>query len=167
MSLLEPSVQFNKKQHKKKNNEKGFTLLELVLVVAITVILAATSVPLLLNVTSRNRANAVSREVVSALRLAQKRSMSGLQDSEFGVYFDDSSKQFIVFRGASYGLNPSDDLVFNYASSITISQSFSSSEVNLEKITGSTADTGTIAITDTSGNAESISVSSQGKIELQ
>lgn len=169
MNLREPLGLSRQKMRQRGavQKQKGFTLVELILVIALIAIIAASSIPLLGNVTSQNRTNATAREVVSALRLAQQKAMAGNQDSEFGVYFDDINKEFTVFRGASYGVNPSDDITFDYEDSVVVSQSFAGDEVNIQKLTGSTSDVGTIAISDSSGSSEAITISSQGKIELQ
>lgn len=149
------------------HNEKGFTLVELILVIAIIAILAGATVPVLGNFTQRTQIDSTAREVVSALRFAQQKSMANENDSEFGVYFDDANNEFIVFRGSSYGSFPAEDRVFTYPDSITISQGFASSEVNFEKLTGETADIGSITISNNVDGLFTVTTSSLGKIELQ
>lgn len=148
------------------HSEKGFTLLELILVIAIIAILAAATVPLMGNFNQRTQVDAVAREVVSALRFAQQKSIATESDSQFGVYFDDSNNQFIIFRGSVYGSFPAEDRVYSYSNAITVSQTFPLNEVNFEKGTGNTIDVGSISVTNNIGGSFAVTVSGQGKIEL-
>lgn len=148
------------------NSQNGFTLIELILVVSIIAIIAAGSIPFLASFNQRSQGDAVAREVVSALRFAQQKAVASENDSQFGVYFDDPSNEFIIFRGASYGVNPAEDRVFSYEDSVTISQGFAGDEVNFEKVTGNTSDAGTINIITSTGVSYPVTISSLGKIEL-
>lgn len=146
--------------------EKGFTLLELILVIAIIAILAAATVPLMGNFNQRTQVDAVARQMVSALRFAQQKSVATESDSQFGVYFDDGNNRFIVFRGATYGSFPAEDRIYTYTDAITVTQSFPSNEVTFEKGTGNTVDIGSISIANDVGGLFTVTVSGQGKIEL-
>jgi prepilin-type N-terminal cleavage/methylation domain-containing protein len=146
---------------------KGFTLVELILVIAIIAVLAAMAVPTIGTFANRTQTDSTTEEVVSALRYAQQKAMAGIQGSKFGVYFDDPNNKFYVFRGDSFGENPDEHIEFSYPDSVTVSQGFVGSEVNFERIQGMTADVGNITVTNNIGQTEQISVSAEGKIELE
>ncbi|MBU1167645.1 prepilin-type N-terminal cleavage/methylation domain-containing protein [Patescibacteria group bacterium] len=144
---------------------KGFTLIELILVIALIAIMAAVAVPTVSSFSNRAQLDSTTDELRSALRLAQQRAMAVNQDSAFGVYFDDGNKKFYIFRGANYGDFPAENVEFSYSGSLTISQSFVGNEVDFDKLYGTTSDTGTISINSSIGLSESIDVSALGKIE--
>lgn len=139
--------------------------MELLLVIAIIAIMAAMAIPVLGTFINRTQIDATTDDVVSALRYAQQKAAASQEDSRYGVYFDDPNNAFYIFRGDAFGVNPSENIKYTYPNAITISQSFVGNEVNFEKLHGTTADTGTITITNTSGDTKQVTINSAGTIE--
>jgi len=146
---------------------KGFTLIELILVIAISATLAALAVPTIGQFSNRTQIDATSDEVISALRFAQAKAMAVEQDSKFGVYFDNANQKFYIFRGSNFGDNPSENIEYNYPNTITVAQGFTNNQADFEKLFGTTTDTGNITITNNIGQTRIVSISEVGKIELE
>ncbi|MFA6295974.1 MAG: prepilin-type N-terminal cleavage/methylation domain-containing protein [Patescibacteria group bacterium] len=144
---------------------RGFTLIELILVIAISATLAALAVPTIGQFSNRTQIDATETEIISALRLAQAKAMAVEQDSKFGVYFDNVNQKFYIFRGLNFGDNPSENIEYNYPNVINVAQSFTGNQADFEKLFGTTTDTGNIVITNNIGQTRTINVSSVGKIE--
>lgn len=84
--------------------EKGFTLLELLIVIGITAILAVFLIINPLSFRSRQDLNLTVSEMVAALRNAQNNSISQESGSVWGIYFDniDGSGFYDFFSGSNY-----------------------------------------------------------------
>lgn len=144
---------------------RGFTLIELILVIAIISALAVLSVPVLGNFSGRTQIDSTTNEIVSALRFAEQKAMAVENDSQFGVYFDDANNKFYLFRGTSYTDFPSERIEYVYSDSITVTQSFVDNDVDFNKLYGTTSDTGNITVTNNIGGSRTVNVSALGKIE--
>ena len=57
-------------------SQQGFTLVEIMLVLIVFVLLVSLSIPTFISITSRNRLNAATAQVMSDLMLARKRALS-------------------------------------------------------------------------------------------
>lgn len=91
---------------------KGFTLVELLLVIAIVAFVGATSIPVGSAFLVRNQLKNKTNEIVSSMRTAQLESISGKEDSQWGVSIDAS--EIILFKGSSYIARDSDfDQIFS------------------------------------------------------
>jgi len=100
-------MQLVKKNRSRKNSisfvgekNKGFTLLEFLLSVAIFLIIAATAIPAGSRMISGSDYVNTSNEVVSFLKTAQLNAINGKEDSAWGVKITESS--LILFKGDSY-----------------------------------------------------------------
>lgn len=82
------------------NKIKGFTLVEIILVVSIFIILTAVLVPIGLGFYANQQLESNTQELIFNLRRAQEKSMSVEEDSSFGIYFEDD--KYILFKGNSY-----------------------------------------------------------------
>jgi len=78
-----------------KMNQRGITLMELVIVVVTIGVMAAMAVPRFLNYIPKLKSRAAVKEVVSQLRLA--RSAAIAEKRPVGVYFNDADGEYIVF----------------------------------------------------------------------
>ena len=124
------------------NPEKGITLLEVMLVIAIFVFLIGISSPLVIDFYKSRQFDTHFSNVVQALRRAQLNSMTGRLDSLFGVYLQPSS--YTLFKGQSYSeRDVAFDEVFELPANISIS---GISEVVFSKIRGIPSETGDVMI---------------------
>ncbi|MEK7657952.1 MAG: prepilin-type N-terminal cleavage/methylation domain-containing protein [Patescibacteria group bacterium] len=84
---------------------KAFTLIELLIVVAIMAILAAVGSVNLFNFRAQNNLNLTVNEIISLLRNAQNRSITQENGSNWGVHLENPSNQddfYALFQGAVY-----------------------------------------------------------------
>ncbi|MDP2930802.1 MAG: hypothetical protein Q8N56_04370 [bacterium] len=107
----------------KKNSEKGFTLLELSVVVGIIILLTVLVTPSLNYFRANSALNDASEEIISVLSLAKNKAVSSEGPSRWGVYFDFASPQkYILFKGSSFvSRDQSADVVHNLPPSVEFS----------------------------------------------
>lgn len=146
------------------NKEDGFTLVELLIVIAVTLALAATAMPLYGRLQSARQLDAEMTLIIQNLRLARGRSVAGINNSVHGVEF--ASNRYILYQGSSYAARDEDfDQVFVLDSSLTISSNLASNEVDFSKGIGLPDNTGSITISHGVTGSRVISVNSLGKVE--
>jgi len=98
----------------------GFTLPELIIVLAILAIVAALLLPNL-NIFQRQSAlDAAANEILATLRLAQNKTLASEGASSWGVNFTDN--QFIFFKGASFVPGSSDNEIHSLPSNVVLSE---------------------------------------------
>lgn len=81
---------------------RGFTLLELVLSVALFAVLVGAGYPVYQSFASRADLNQATETVVHALRRTQLLARSGAGDSAWGL--DIAPSRLVIFRGENYGI---------------------------------------------------------------
>jgi prepilin-type N-terminal cleavage/methylation domain-containing protein len=85
-----------------RNNIKGFTMVEMMIVVVVITIIATLALQGFSKYSNRLTLKTAGRDVVSAMRFARSAAVS--QKDQFGVYFNHSSSTFLVFKDIA---NPS------------------------------------------------------------
>ena len=146
---------------------KGFTIVELMVVIGILVIVAAISIPLYGNWQIESQAESAKNSILQLLRLAQAHSQTGFHDSKHGIYINDTEKQAIYFEGENYSSRASEhDRVVAYSDLVIVSSTLSGDEIGFSKGAGRPIATGTISITEThSGSLYTITINEAGLIE--
>ncbi len=155
-----------------KNNSKGVTLIELVIVVVIISVVAAMAIPQFSRVVPRLEFKSASRDVVSDLRLA--RSLAIAQRTQFGLYFNSVQDQYIIFKDL---VNP-DAFTFEAGDSVirivTLDQNLSISSCSFTnyaiifKPDGSASTTGDVVVGyNQGGDLANVNVlASTGRVKL-
>ena len=111
---------------------KGFTLVELLLVIAIVAILAGVSFPYYSKILFRNSLSISNQAISQSLRRAQLLSQSGQSDSQWGIYAQANS--LTLFSGATYATRDSSlDELHNLSEGIVLT---GDTEIVFEKFTG-------------------------------
>ena len=126
--------------------QKGFTLIETVVVISIIVVLAASG--LISFIQSRNVRELASagQNVLSTLRLAQAKSLAGEDNSTWGVRLEPD--RFTLFRGADF-LSSTSTQVFALDSRIEVSNislNGGGAEIVFEKLNGATVQYGAFEV---------------------
>jgi prepilin-type N-terminal cleavage/methylation domain-containing protein len=144
-------------------NERGFTLIEMLLSVGIIAMLAAMSLPIYASFASRNDLDLDTQGVVDMLRRAETyaRTMNG--DSNWGVKVQAGT--VTLFKGTSYAARDSTaDETDNIAGTITIGGTVS--EVVFTKFTAIPNTTGTVTLTHTATNdVRTITLNAKGMVD--
>ena len=145
--------------YKVKYKVRGFTLVELMMVIAILVLLIVVSLPLAINFYKTRQLDVYEQGFVQALRRAQLKAMSVEADSSFGVYI--GSDQYVLFRGNSYlARDVAYDEVFDLPDNLLVQ---GLSEIVFNKLRGIPSNTGDITLT-INNQTETININEMGRI---
>lgn len=143
-------------------NGKGFTIIELLMVIAIVAILGATIIPLSANFLVRSNLENKTNEVVSHLRTAQINTLAGKEDSQWGVNI--TSTQIILFKGSSYAARDSTfDQIFSIPGSVTITQD----EIVFSKLTGNPDATASLTVIAGGAGSKTVTVNEVGTVDVE
>ena len=156
---------------------KGFTLVELLIVVAFIVLFATAVIPSYSSLYTVGRVDESADEIIQSLRLARVRSISRVNNNWHGVYFSinpSGPDSYTLFQGnnasASYGNRISSfDLIYSVPSSIMISTTLPGNEIIFARSSGapSLAASQSITLTHNSDDARVILLNTAGLIERQ
>lgn len=142
---------------RKFNQQLGFTLLELLLSVAVIGALASLSLPVYRTLIKKNDLDVTANTAISLFRRAQILSQSVDGDSPWGVSVQNNS--FILFKGSSFS---SRDTTFDETADIPTTITIGSTSVTIfTKLTGFTSTT-TVIDLSTEGDTKSLSINEKG-----
>jgi len=142
-----------------KNIKKGFTLIEIIIVIGIIGLLASISMNAYTNSKSHENLQTSTLGLVEAVRHAQSNAQSGKLDSSWGVKLNPS--EVVVFKGSSYTARDSSlDQLLGLPSGVVVT---GLSEIVFSKIIGNTTNTGTITVTSGS-EIKNITINEKGTI---
>lgn len=141
---------------------RGFTLIELVIVLSITLMLSAIVGALSSNTLPKTQLKSESESVVETLRRAQALSIAGKHDQLWGVHL--TGTNMTLFAGTEYSTRDTQyDQIRTFPSGITVS---GLTDVVFEALIGETSNTGTITLTaDATSETETITVNGRGLVE--
>lgn len=140
---------------------KGFTLIEMLIVIGIMAIIASAGIPVVLNLYRDYRMNSEVRLLSSVLERARDKAMNNFNGSAHGVFI--GSDNYVIFEGDDYETrNTSQDLIVPRAGAIAIS---GASELVFEQLSGRTSST-TLILND-GINQNFIYINEEGKIHYK
>ena len=139
----------------------GFTLIEVLLSVAIISLITGMSLPILASFNDRNDLDLTTQSIVSQLRRAQTYSRGVNGDSQWGVYAQNGNA--ILFKGSSYAARDT-----SYDESTTISPAITVTglgELLFAKLDGTPSTTGSLTLTNTNTNeTRTITINAKGMV---
>lgn len=142
-------------------NRNGFTLLEVMLSVAILTLLTGLSLPVYETFMRRNDLDLTAQQLAASLRRAGTYSRGVNRDSAWSVEVQPTA--VTLFQGINFaGRNQSYDETFAMPASITIS---GLSEVQFAKLSAAPNTTGTITLTSSANATRTITVNAKGMVE--
>lgn len=148
---------FNKWPFSQKN---GFTLLELLLVLALMSALAVIAAPMYLSLQAENEMNITSVTIGDILRRAQLKSQAIDSDSAWGVEIKNGS--LIIFKGQNFAnRDQTFDENFSLANTIILS---GLSEIIFSPLSGTPNTTGIIKLEHLDGRQSQLSINGLGII---
>ena len=104
----------------KNINHHGFTLLETLIVTALSSIIVLIGALVMSSSVNRNDLVNVSTDVVDTLRRAEWHTMNGRQNDVWGVHF--TANDFTLYRGTTYIPGAPDNVTTTLPNSTTLSQ---------------------------------------------
>jgi prepilin-type N-terminal cleavage/methylation domain-containing protein len=100
---------------------KGFTFIELLIVISLVLIVSVPASIFSFNFMSQMAVRDAAEYFSGAIREAQSLAMSGKDNASWGVHYENSSHQFILFRGDSFsGRDTSFDEAMEINHNITV-----------------------------------------------
>ncbi|HSW77347.1 MAG TPA: type II secretion system protein [Candidatus Chromulinivoraceae bacterium] len=143
-----------------RHKERGFTVIELLLSVAIVTMLAGLSLPIYISFQNRNNLDISTQSIADMLRRAQVYSRSVTGDSPWGVEIQPTVAT--LFKGSSFaGRNTAFDETQPIDNSTTIS---GLTEVLFTKFTAAPGTTGTITLSATPVDTRTITINAKGMV---
>ena len=156
------------------NNKIGFSLIELLIVVSITLLLAAVAAPIYGNWQSASYLNERTAEIVQTVRTARVRSVARVNDKSHGVFFDidlNGPDRFILYQGPAYlgrGIEDTDfDRTVILEGSLYLSTTLAGNDINFSRGLGGpnlTGLTGDITFTNALGKSKVITINLLGMV---
>lgn len=142
-------------------NQSGFTLLEVLLSVAILAILGALSMPVYQSFLVRNDLSNTVAATASTLRRAEQYASGSKSDSTWGVKVQ--SNLVTLFKGSSYA---SRDTSFDETVTLpgTITASGALSEVYFSKLTAVPSTTGSFTLTSSTNDTRTVTLNAEGLV---
>ena len=131
--------------------KKGFTIIELLTIIAIFFVLAVSAVPALRNFQLKSDLENSAEEMINVIRLAQQKTISSEEASSWGVYFSTATSphQYTLFKGEDYASRDvSADEVHKISSDVLISaiELDGGSEIVFNRISGTSRQQGAISL---------------------
>ena len=146
---------------KTNSYHRGFTLIEILLVVAIVGILFAAAIPMYRSFQVRNDLDITTSQTIQSLHRAQILAQAMDGDSTWGVKIQSGS--VVLFQGSDYATrNTTHDEIFNIPVNITLS---GISEIVFSKSDGAPSPTGIITLTTDTNNIRTITINGKGMLE--
>lgn len=146
---------------KRLRTKKGFTLVEMLLVVAVVAALAGISAPIYQSFQVKNDLDVAANNAAQMLRRAQLLAQTVDGDSMWGVKAQSGS--LVLFKGTSFssGRDAAYDEIFDLPSAISPS---AVTEFNFNKLTGLPTAGGTLTLTSNNGDVRNIIVNAKGMV---
>ncbi len=160
----------------KKNikSSSGLTLIELLIVISVIAVLSSFGILNLFNFKANQDLDNSAKEIVSSLREASSKSVTGenlnIQGERWGVHFDNSGSSdfYEVFKGTSYPGTTLRKRILNPRLEFEIPANNSSLDVFFDKLTGITNSSQTVKIrlVNDPSKFKIISISPNGSINF-
>lgn len=142
------------------NSQRGFTLLELILSIAVIALVAGVALPVSRSFQVRNDLDIAATTAAQTLRRAQALAQGMDGDTSWGMRV--AAGSITLFRGASYAARDANfDEVFDVPMTITPT---GTTEIVFAKFTGDPTTTGTLALTSSDNEVINLVINAKGII---
>lgn len=157
---------------------KGFTMIELLLSLAVIVVMSAMLMPVLVGTVTAKDLSTTVTLVTDSLRRAQSNVMSGRQDSQWGVHLQQD--RAVLFQGATYNPAAADNDTLEFSGQVrvtavslapggscTLPDGTGNCDVHFRQVNGAPVEAGTITMTNDSGQVGTITINAAGMTDYQ
>jgi len=142
-------------------NITGFTLIEVLLSLALVAIIAATGIPIFQSFQNRNELNVAAVTFAQGLRRAQILAQSSQDDTSWGMYAQ--SGNITLFKGPNYvGRDNTYDEVFAVPVSIIVS---GTQEYVFSRFTGLPQNIGSLSFISPNNETKTITINEKGMVD--
>jgi len=142
----------------RRNYKRGFTLLEMLITLAIIVSLSALSFPFISNFQKRNDLEVATNTAVQTVRRAQSLSVASDGDANWGVSIIPGD--IVIYRGSTYAARDNTyDEKYSISTNITAS---GVTDVSFAKLSGLPSTTGTLTLSN--GDTKAITINGKGVV---
>lgn len=143
-----------------KSSQAGFTLVELLLSLAVITVVAGLTLPVYASFQTRNELDLTAQKIASQLRRAQTYSRAVSGDSQWGVAVQSGAAT--LYKGASYATR---DTTYDETVSIPGTIALSGvSDVPFAELTGYPTTTGAIILTLDADDIRTVSINAKGMV---
>lgn len=125
-----------------RKREKGYTVMELLVVIAVLAILAGLSMAGFSNFSKKEALDAGATALIAGLRDARAQTLASVGGSQYGINV--STTSFSFFKGSTYDAAASTTSVFRFSSYVRASSTQAS--FVFQRITGNAVASGTIDV---------------------
>lgn len=140
---------------------RGFTLLEVILVIATITVLAAIAVPVYFTLQVKNDLDVATNTTLQTLRRAQILSQAVDGDTTWGVKLQQAN--ITLFKGVSYSTRDSNfDEVYSLSGNVSPTGIL---EIVFSKLLGTPDTTGILTLTNTNNETQNITIGSKGQLD--
>ena len=146
----------------KTKQNRGFTLLEMMLVLALLGVVAGLSLPVYQKFQTRNDLDIAANTAAFALRRAQVNARGSLLDDAWSVHFQNS--KISIYEGATFSQGAT--LYATYSVPSTIQWS-GLADVSYAKFSGYPVSTGSVNLRSITNEQRSVSINAKGTLTLQ
>jgi len=150
--------------------QRGFTIPELLITLAVVSLLVAASLPSFWNFLNKYQLDASAQDLAHVLRMAQRLSMESEGDSVYSVrLMSGAGGSFTLYRGSAFASRDLDyDDEHTLPDSLELSYTVPDADVTFTKVEGTTSDVGTITLTwPDSGLSYTIDINAAGRVDFQ
>ncbi len=141
-------------------SQHGFTLVELLLSVAIMTMLIGLSLPVYETFVRRNDLDLTAQNIAGAIRRAETYARGAKNDSTWGIEF--LSSGVTIFKGSTYSTrDTSYDETVSLPGSVSIS---GDSEMIFSKLSGAPDAAGTVSLSSSTNDTRTIAVNAKGMV---
>lgn len=118
-------------------NKQGFSLIELLITIGLTISISVISIPLYGNLQASTKLDESLAQAVDFLRSAREQSRAGLRGANHGVYFDPGNHKVVLYQGPSFFIRDEVyDQVLNLEPGVTISTTIPANDINYTQSAG-------------------------------
>lgn len=148
---------------------RGFTLLEVVIVLALIGLLLALGAWNLNHSVEQINVDIGSHNVIATLQLARSRTVASQDDTQYGIHFN--TTQYVLFQGSSYTAGDSNNEVYTLANGLEFFNVSlgGGNDVIFQRVEGNTTNAGTIGLRPIAqpANSRLIQILPTGGVGLQ